>query len=85
MAIMINQLFRSQLQLHLCLRASLGSAFTQQVAVKGWINVQTDDAAFRYEQAAEWAGLLGWEVTHFFTDDQADPLIDNIFSCLLVQ
>ena len=38
---------------------------------------------FRYEQAAEWAGLLGWEVTHFFTDDQADPLIDNIFSCLL--
>ena len=49
-------------------------------SLEGWIVLKTDDPKAIYQHAAEWGEFLNWETTPVFTDEEAGPIVANVYS-----
>ena len=49
-------------------------------SLEGWIVLKTDDPKAIYQHAAEWGEFLNWETTPVFTDEEAGPIVAEVYS-----
>ena len=61
-------------------RVEMISRYHTSDSLEEWIVLKTDNPKAIYENAAQWSKFLNWKTTPVFTDEEAGPLVANVYS-----